>query len=175
MQLTPSSRVRQLDAISACLLLLACAYFAYRTVAMGHARRAGAPAYSSGDRLAEMPDLGLGQAKATFIVVLSPSCPYCERSLSHYRELAAVAHASRGALRLVFVALADRPSVQRQLQAAAVADAVLVDRPAGLRVTSVPTVLLAGPDGYVRRVWTGLLSDALRKELLDVARGVGSS
>jgi len=162
---------RRLDVVSVVLFLTAAAYFAYRIVASTSHPPPGTKAvYRQGEALEDIPELRLGKAGLTAIVVISPACRYCKESLPLYRELGAIARTPRGGFRIVFVAAGDESATRQLLDEGGISGYELLSRPTRLRVGAVPTVLLADPAGNVNGIWTGLLEGSSRSDLLARAR-----
>lgn len=166
----PGSSLRWLDWTSAIVLLTAALFAGYRFMtASAQGRRPRAP-YTAKEDLGAVPELGLVRAKSTAVVVLSPSCQFCKESLPLYRELSDLAHGSRGALRVVFVASSDATEIRRLLLDAGIDGQQVVDKPPALRVGPVPMVIIADATGKVAGVWIGLLQGDSRAGLLAHAR-----
>jgi hypothetical protein len=161
--------------VSIALFITAAAYFAYRVVvSTTHSVPETKAVYRPGETLDDVSALHLGKVGMSAIVVISPTCRYCKESLPLYQELGAIAGSPGGAFRLVFVTVGDEAATKQMLDEGGIPGHELLRRPTGLRVGSVPTVLLADPSGKVSGAWTGRLEGSSRSDLLRSARAAAS-
>lgn len=133
---------------------------------VGEARRqiAESPVMMPGRRLT----LGVSGEAFSLLIVTSPTCPFCVESATFHREL--LVATKKAGLRLR-VAVPTIESTSSFLASTGLSEAIAVPwsslerRPVG-----VPSVVLIGSDGIIRRIWLGELKKKEQAEVLEAVR-----
>jgi hypothetical protein len=110
------------------------------------------------------------------VIALSSSCRFCLASVPFYQRLTELKKAGGGKTRLVAVfpqtaAAANAFLAHNNISADVVASVSLEET--GIEAT--PSLLLVNSLGTVQRQWTGMLSDALQKDVIAALSNGGPS
>ena len=122
-----------------------------------------------GRKVAGLPR-SAGQA-GTVILILSPTCPYCARSLPFYQALLQKVRDSKGRMGMaVKLVTGSAESYLRQNGLEGATD--LNGARTAFPVKTVPTLLVADAQDRVVRAWVGYLEDGKREEVYRVLTGL---
>lgn len=122
-----------------------------------------------GDRIEQLGEVvpsGKGQA---FLLVVSPTCPYCKDSLPSFKRLVEERDARDSPVGIVgAVSRAADLDLEQQIfeEGGVLVDEMVLLGTDDLRLRGVPTVLLVDKKGAVRAVWDGLVTEEKLRELL---------
>jgi len=94
------------------------------------------------------------QSEMTVLFLVSPSCPYCTRSMPSLRNIARAATLTAGRVRTVAVTPGDISALQQYLQYEGLSVDRLV-RDSSSLAEYVPRILLVDRNGRVRGDWLG--------------------
>jgi peroxiredoxin len=125
------------------------------------------PRYAVGDVLSEFPDLKLGTAEQTLVLVFRSTCRFCTDSMPFYKKLAEEAAGTRGATRLVGITTDTAETAQEYLrQHRLQLSTVVSTTPGMLRVRGTPTLLLVDRAGAIKHIWNGQLPGGAETDVL---------
>jgi hypothetical protein len=110
--------------------------------------------------------VGVQDSRLTTLVVFSPTCVHCQRSIPFYRALADRARASNGQLRVVFASREPLDETNQYLRAQSVLPDDLVPIPQGLPILGTPMLLLIDRAGIVQNSWLGKLNPEQERVLV---------
>jgi len=102
----------------------------------------------------------------SLLLIFSPDCPACKQNMSGWQEIAK--HNVAGERDLYFISTAGQARTQQFVAEYGLEGPVLVaqaDALTGYKVAYIPTTLLIGPGGVVKRVWVGVMSEEELEEL----------
>jgi hypothetical protein len=122
-----------------------------------------------GDRADALPGLSYAEARATLLLHVKSSCPYCTQSMAFYRRVREMTKQRQG-VPFVVVGVESPDVLQRYLGEHGVAVDRVISAPGTPQPT--PTLILVDSQGVVRDVWLGLQSAEGEQRVL---RQIGSS
>ncbi len=126
-----------------------------------------------GERFTELEGI-VGKGRVTTVMLaLTPTCPYCLRSMPFYAEL--VDMREEDGIRLKVVAAVDTsisvPLQRAQLRDLGVGvDTVVAVSFARMEIFGVPSLIVLDSAAVVHRVWRGLLDEAGEESVRQVIR-----
>jgi thiol-disulfide isomerase/thioredoxin len=123
--------------------------------------------YHAGDHLGAFPGLNFKGAQRTLLLFVRTTCPYCEKSMPFYQQLAQVASRRGDQIRLVALG----PESDADLRAFFATHGVLIDAaisvpPAATRIPGTPTLVLVDRNGVVLNQWVGLLASTEQEQVV---------
>ena len=126
-----------------------------------------------GDQLEPIGDSKWGTYGGTLVLALRTGCRYCDESAPFYRTLAGN---NPGQGRLVAVFPDKHPDVEVYLESKGLSIESIPQFPLEkLKITGVPTLILADVDGRVVKTWRGVLTPSAQEEVLDLFSKVKKS
>ncbi len=114
------------------------------------------------------------EGSGTLLLVLSPMCPHCKANFHNWRDLMPLVPASQ----VAWVDLTDTADARYLASVAIPADAHVIhldpkDRSL-YNLVATPTTIWLGPDGLVKHVWAGELSDDQISQIRETLRSPNS-
>jgi len=126
-----------------------------------------------GARLPPPPSYSWRSHPYTLLLAMRAGCPYCERSMGFYGELAALGQFPGGSVHLLAVFPDNRHEVEGVALRLHGIDILTDTHLSSLGVTGTPTILLVNDAGVVQDVWVGMLSSEGQGELMKCVRRHG--
>jgi hypothetical protein len=128
------------------------------------------PLYQVGDLL-QIPGLHVGKASQTLVLVVSPSCHFCEASMPFYKSLGQ-ARAASSQVQII----AAGPDEVADTRANFASHGVVIDDAirvslSDLKVTGTPTAILVDRSGTIIELWRGQL-DGQGERSVEAALGL---
>ncbi len=111
----------------------------------------------------------------TLILTVSPTCPFCNRSLSFYKELVDFRNSNNISLGIISAnSSANDINVERAVfeEESIVLDDMTSFGELGLQIKYVPTILLVSRDGEIEKTWSGYQEEAAREEIFQSLNGI---
>lgn len=124
-----------------------------------------------GEQLDSLKQLVLDQAELTLCLIVSPSCPYCEKSIPFYKEIIEKRNAKNSSVKVVVVL--DEIYDPKYEEKVFTKENVKVDRyiqidMSSIKVASIPTILLINKEGKVVDKWKGFLrKEEIKNKVLE--------
>jgi len=141
------------------LFLLAAVVLTGARVLFVHYPRPPSVPYAAGAHIDDFGELGLDRSPRTLILITKSNCPFCNKSLSFYRKIAAIAALNN--VRLISVTPED-PAINKSYLTVNNIEVseVLPSSETTVTFTGTPTLILIAQSGDVIQSWTGLLSES---------------
>lgn len=126
----------------------------------------------AGDTLPAIAGFGVQAGKPTLVMAMRRGCEYCEASMPFYKKLAALERDNALTASLLAVLPDNETAAKAFLDQHALELPFTGDVPlAGIHVAGTPTLILAGPNRKILRVWVGELTPVGQQEVLDAIAG----
>jgi thioredoxin-related protein len=155
---SPWARASDIVFIATCVVLLTVTVLEYaRRRAPLESRRPQAREDVTTGLNVPIQALGAASAARTALVVISPSCIYCQRSLPFYARLLEAAKKSRGKVRVAFASLQSPQKTAPFFKGSGLNPDMIV-LPLEVPVAGTPTLLVFDRSGTVISRWIGQLS-----------------
>jgi len=109
-----------------------------------------------GDRI-DLTELALAGGAPTLLIALQEDCRWCDESAAFYRDL--LTSNATGALRIAVLVPYSADAGRSQVDRYGLGDVEVRQADfADLKIAGTPSILLVGPNGYLKKAWLGRLS-----------------
>lgn len=160
---------RALEVVSYFLLITLSCILIYQQL---FAKQTTAPdTIQTGDVHASLKMLAEGVDDQTLVLALSPSCPYCEKSMAFYKEL--LAARGLGMKKIPIMAAVHEKVPVAEEEKILRSYGVVVDRIVqldfkALKIQGVPAMLLIDRKGKVLEVWKGYQDEIQQNAIIEM-------
>lgn len=165
-----STLARSLEIAAYSTVIVACMLFMSKQIfSTSQANTGGIPGIEVGDQHDALGDLVQKNHDKALVAVVSPDCPYCEKTMPFLQKVVEYRmnhSAPLSVLAAIDISIAPEAEA-KQLQKNAVTPDDLVQLDMGaLKISAVPTLMLVNRAGEVEGVWQGLPSEEEQEEIL---------
>jgi hypothetical protein len=123
-----------------------------------------------GQTLAPLPGYSWSSYPKTLVIAIRRGCPYCDASMSFYRQLGEQEKSNVLRAHVLVVMPNDASYGSRLLEKNDVeVQGIFGQELDALNVSGTPTVLLLDSSGHIEREWVGQLSPRAEKEVMNAA------